>query len=211
MKVIAINGSPKKEGNTAHALRIVGGRLVKQGSEFEILQVVDKTIRGCIACANCAKNKDEKCSTSGDIVNEAIQIMKNSDGILIGSPVYFSGIAGTMKSFLDRAFYVSGSNGGLFRHKVGAAVTAVRRSGGSSTFDSLNHYLTYSEMILATGNYWNISHGRTPGEMLQDAEGVQTLEVLGDKMAWLLKMKEETKDTITAPEKVQKVYTHFIR
>jgi multimeric flavodoxin WrbA len=211
MKAVAINGSPRKDGNTAHALKIIGKRLEEQGIEFEIIQVGDKTIRGCIGCGTCAKNKDEKCSLSTDPVNDTIQVMKDSDGIIIGSPVHFSGIAGTMKSFLDRTFYVSGSNGGLFRHKVGASVTAVRRSGGSSTFDSLNHYLTYSEMILTTGNYWNIAHGRIPGEMLQDAEAVQTLELLGDNMVWLLKMKEQTKDTILKPERVNKIYTHFVR
>ena len=119
--------------------------------------------------------------------------------------------AGTMKSFLDRAFYVSGSNGGLFRQKVGAAVVAVRRTGGSATFDSLNHYLTYSEMILATSNYWNVIHGRVPGEALQDSEGVQIMEVLGTNMAWLLKMKELTKDTLPAPAPVSKVMMSFVR
>jgi multimeric flavodoxin WrbA len=211
MKVVAINGSPRKDGNTAHALKIVGECLLKQGIELEIIQVGDKTIRGCIACGTCAKNKDERCSHTSDCVNDSIQIMKEADGIVIGSPVHYSGVGGTMKSFLDRAFYVSGCNGGLFRHKVGAAVTAVRRSGGSSALDCLNHYLMYSEMIVASANYWNIVHGRTPGEMLQDLEGVQTLEVLGNNMAWLLKMREETKESIPAPERVNKVYTHFIR
>ena len=116
-----------------------------------------------------------------------------------------------MKSFMDRLYYVSGANGGLFRQKVGAAVIAVRRSGGSSTFDCMNHYLNISEMIIATSNYWNVIHGREPGEALQDAEGVQCMQVLGRNMAWLLKMKEATKDSIPAPEKTQKIVTHFIR
>jgi multimeric flavodoxin WrbA len=137
--------------------------------------------------------------------------MKMADGLILGAPVHYAGIPGTMKSFLDRAFYVAGSNGGLFRQKVGAAVVAVRRTGGSATFDSLNHYLTYSEMILATSNYWNIIHGRMPGEVVQDAEGVQIMEVLGNNMAWLLKMKEHTKESVPAPAPVQKVMTHFIR
>ena len=190
MKVIAINGSPKKEGNTAQALKIVGEKLNENGIDFEIIQVGDKFIRGCLACGTCGKNKDEQCSQKSDIVNDVIQKMKEADGIIIGSPVYFSGIAGTMKSFLDRAFYVANSNGGLFRHKVGAAVTAVRRSGGSSTLDSLNHYLTFSEMIIATGNYWNIAHGRMPGEMIQDLEAVQALQLTAENMSWLLKMKK---------------------
>ena len=116
-----------------------------------------------------------------------------------------------MKSFLDRVFYVSGSNGNFFRHKVGAAVVAVRRTGGSSTLDTLNHYLAYSEMMLATSSYWNIIHGTAPGEALQDGEGVQIMETLGNNMAWQLKMREMTKDTLPAPAKVQKVMTSFIR
>ena len=211
MKVVAINGSPKKEGNTYHALKMVGAQLEENGIDFEIIHIGNKALRGCLACGNCAKNKDEKCTTTGDNLNEWIQRMKNADGIILASPVYYAGIAGTMKCFLDRAFYVSGSNGGLFRNKVGAAVVAVRRSGGSVTFDSLNHYLTYSEMILATANYWNIIHGRTPGEVDQDLEGAQIMSVLGNNMAWLLKMREQTKDTLPAPAPVKKVVTSFIR
>ena len=211
MKVVAINGSAKKEGNTYHALRMVGEQLEENGIDFEIIHIGNKAVRGCLACGNCAKNRDEKCTTTGDNLNEWIQSMKHADGIILASPVYYAGIAGTMKSFLDRAFYVSGSNGGLFRHKVGAAVVAVRRTGGSVTFDSLNHYLTYSEMILATSNYWNIIHGRTPGEAEQDYEGAQIMSVLGSTMAWLLKMRELTRDTLPAPAPVSKVMTSFIR
>ena len=211
MNVVAINGSAKKEGNTYHALRMVGKQLEENGIDFEIIHIGNKAVRGCLACGNCAKNRDEKCTTTGDNLNEWIQSMKHADGIILASPVYYAGIAGTMKCFLDRAFYVSGSNGGLFRHKVGTAVVAVRRTGGSVTFDSLNHYLTYSEMILATSNYWNIIHGRTPGEAEQDYEGAQIMSVLGNTMAWLLKMREQTKDTLPAPAPVQKVMTSFIR
>ena len=211
MKVIAINGSPKNEGNTWHALTGVGKQLQENGIDFEIIHVGNKAVRGCMACGICAKNKDEKCSISTDPVNEWIQQIKQADGIILGSPVYYAGIAGTMKCFLDRALYVAGANGGKFRQKVAAAVVAVRRTGGSTTFDSLNHYLTYSEMILATSNYWNITHGRTPGEVLQDGEGVQIMEVLGQNMAWLLKMREATKGSLPAPAQVDKIYTHFIR
>ena len=211
MKVVAINGSPNKEGNTYHALKMVGSKLEENGIDFEIIHIGNKAIRGCIACGKCRVNKDEKCSITTDPLNEWIQTMKTADGIILGSPVHYAGIPGTMKSFLDRSFFVAGSNGGLFRHKVGAAVVAVRRTGGSVTFDSLNHFLTYSEMILATSNYWNIIHGRTPGEVVQDQEGLQIMEVLGSNMAWLLKMCEQTKDTLPAPAQVQKVMTSFIR
>jgi multimeric flavodoxin WrbA len=211
MKVVAINGSPHKTGNTFHALSIVGKQLEQAGIGFEIVHIGNKPVRGCSACGMCAKNRDEKCAMKDDGVNDAIQKMKNADGIILASPVFYAGIAGTMKCFLDRAFYVSGSNGGLFRNKAGASVVAVRRTGGSFTFDNLNHYLLYSEMQIATSNYWNIIHGRTPGEVLEDAEGVQIMEVLGNNMAWLIKMREATKDTIPAPAPVQKVMTNFIR
>jgi Multimeric flavodoxin WrbA len=211
MKVVAINGSPNKEGNTYHALTMVGSKLNDQGIDFEIIHIGNKAIRGCLACGKCAKNKDEKCAITTDSLNEWIQSLKGADGIILASPVHYAGIPGTMKSFLDRAFYVAGSNGGLFRHKVGAAVVAVRRTGGSSTFDSLNHFLNYSEMILTTSNYWNIIHGRTPGEVVKDDEGVQIMEVLGNNMAWLLNMRQQTKDTVPAPARVQKVMTSFIR
>ena len=210
MKVVAINGSPHKKGNTYHALMEVGKQLQTEGIEFEVIHIGNQAIRGCLACGGCARNKDERCTIATDIVNDTLQQMKAADGIILGSPVYYAGIPGTMKSFLDRAFYVSGSNGNLLRHKVGAAVVAVRRTGGSATFDSLNHYLSYSEMILATSNYWNIIHGRTAGEVLQDAEGVQIMQVLGRNMAWLLQMRKQTKDSIE-PQRVDKVFTHFVR
>ena len=211
MKVIAINGSPNKEGNTFHALNMVGEELIAAGIEFEILHIGNKLIRGCLACGKCFVNRDERCNTTTDDLNLWIQKMKAADGIIIGSPVHYAGIAGTMKSFLDRLFYVSGANGNFFRQKVGAAVVAVRRTGGSSTFDCLNHYLNITEMIIATSNYWNVIHGRAPGEALQDAEGVQCMQVLGRNMAWLLKMKEATKDTIEPPQKTTKIVTHFVR
>jgi multimeric flavodoxin WrbA len=211
MKVIAINGSPHKEGNTFHALNMVGMELKEAGIEFEIIHIGHKEIHGCMACNNCFKNRDEKCSIKKDDLNDWIQKMKEADGILIGSPVYYAGIPGTMKCFLDRVFYVAGSNGNLFRHKVGAAVVAVRRSGGTATFDSLNHYLLYSEMILATSSYWNVIHGTSPGEVENDAEGVQIMHTLGKNMAWLLKMKEATNLTIEEPKKDRKVMTNFIR
>jgi multimeric flavodoxin WrbA len=211
MKVIAINGSPNKEGNTFHALQMVGDELEAGGIEFEILHIGHKLIHGCLACGKCGINKDEKCVIKTDDLNLWIQQIKESDGLVIGAPVHYAGIPGTMKSFLDRLFYVAGSNGGLFRQKVAAAVVTVRRTGGSATFDSLNHYLNYSEMIIATSNYWNIIHGRSAGEVTQDLEGKQIMSVLGKNMEWLLKMKEATSSTIQSPERQKKVMTNFIR
>jgi multimeric flavodoxin WrbA len=211
MKVIAINGSPNKEGNTFHALRMVGDELEAGGIEFEILHIGHKLIHGCLACGKCGINKDEKCVIKTDDLNGWIQQIKDSDGLIIGAPVHYAGIPGTMKSFLDRLFYVAGSNGGLFRQKIAAAVVTVRRTGGSATFDSLNHYLNYSEMIIATSNYWNIIHGRSAGEVTQDLEGRQIMSVLGKNMEWLLKMKEATSNTIQSPRPEKKVMTNFIR
>ena len=211
MKVLAFNGSPHGEGNTWHAIKLVTAELEKEGIETEIIQVGHKVIRGCIACGQCAKNRNEQCVLSGDEVNDWIQKMKAADGILIASPVHYAAIAGTMKSFLDRAFYVSGVNGGLLRHKVGASVVAVRRSGGLPTFDQLNNFLNYAEMLIPTSNYWNVIHGRSPGEVLRDDEGTQIMRVLGRNMAWLLKLVEYGKGVVTPPEKEAKTYMSFIR
>jgi multimeric flavodoxin WrbA len=211
MKVIAVNGSPKAQGNTFHALNMVGDELKANGIEFEILHIGHKLIHGCIGCGKCAINKDEKCHMNTDDLNQWIQQIKDVDGIILGSPVYYSGIAGTMKSFLDRLFFVSGANGGLLRQKVAAALVAVRRTGGSATLDNLNHYLTYSEMIIATSNYWNVIHGAAAGEADKDIEGKQIMRVLGKNMAWLLKMKEATEGTIEPPKKEKKEAMNFIR
>ncbi|SEF79246.1 Multimeric flavodoxin WrbA [Caloramator fervidus] len=210
MKVIAFNGSPRKEGNTYNAIKIVAGELEKDGIEVEIVHVGDKIIRGCMACGMCYKNKNERCIVD-DEVNEWIQRIKNADGIILGSPVHYSGIAATMKAFLDRAFYVASANGGLFRHKVGASIVVVRRSGGVTAFQQLNNYLLYSEMLIPTTNYWNVIHGAKPGEVYQDEEGVQIMRVLGKNMAWLLKLKKNGEGVVLEPEKEKKIFTNFIR
>ncbi|MDC7233650.1 MAG: flavodoxin family protein [Spirochaetales bacterium] len=210
MKVVALNGSPRKEGNTYTAIKLVAGKLEEQGIDVEILHVGNKSIRGCMACNGCMKNRDEQCVIK-DEVNEYIQKMKDADGILLGSPTHYAAIGGTMKSFLDRAFYTAGANGNLFRNKVGAAVVAVRRSGGVPTFNQLNNFLNYSEMMMPTSNYWNVIHGTKPGEALEDKEGVQIMEVLGKNMAVLLKQREETRAISDANPKEKKVWTNFIR
>ncbi len=211
MKVIGFNGSARKKGNTAGSLSTVFAELEKAGIDTELVHVGKETVRGCIACYGCVKNQDEACTLKDDPVNEWIQKMKAADGILLGSPVYFSGVAGTMKSFLDRAFFVSSVNGGLFRHKVGAAVAAVRRSGGVPTVDTLNHYINYSEMIMPSSNYWNVAHGMNPGEMEQDGEGKQIMEILGRNMAWIMKVIEAGKEQLPPPEALPKTMTNFIR
>lgn len=208
MKVIAINGSPKAEGNTHQALTIVAQQLEEEGISTEIIHIGDKNIHGCVGCGGCFRNKNEKCVID-DEVNKIIQKMKTADGIIIASPVYYASIAGTMKCFLDRAFYVAGSNGGLFRHKVGASVAVARRSGEVATFDHLNHYFTLAEMFVTSSNYWNVIHGRDPGEILKDEEGMQIMRVLGKNMAFLIKLLHN--NSVPLPEKEAKIMTNFIR
>jgi multimeric flavodoxin WrbA len=211
MKVIAIHGSPRKEGNSYYALMQVGRALQEEGVDFEIIQVGNKFIQGCTACGKCKENKDGKCTITDDMVNDTLQKMKEAKGIILSSPVYYSGIAGTMKCFLDRAFSVSAANGCWFRHKVGASVTAVRRSGGSMTFDGLNRYLAMEEMLIPSSNYLNIIHGRDIGDAADDAEGTQIMQLLGKNMAWMLKMREKTERESIEPKAVEKIKTNFIR
>lgn len=211
MKVVAFNGSPKKEGNTYQALKLVCEQLEAKGIETEIVNVGLKNVKACTACGHCFKTKNEECIIKNDDANLWIQKMKEADGILLGSPVHYASLSASMKSFLDRAFYVSGANGNLFRHKVGASVVAVRRSGGIPTFNELNNYLTYSEMMIPTSNYWNVIHGTTPGEALQDEEGMQIMRVLGKNMAYLMQLVENGKEKVEAPAIEKKIMTNFIR
>ncbi|AJH00392.1 MULTISPECIES: flavodoxin family protein [Clostridium] len=211
MKVVAFNGSPKKNGNTYEAIKAVAEELKKENIDVEIVHVGNKVIRGCMACGGCARNMNEKCVMQNDEVNDWIQKMKEADGIILGSPVHYSAIAGTMKSFLDRAFYVTSVNNGMLRHKVGASVVAVRRSGGVPTFTQLNNYLNYSEMLMPTSNYWNVVHGTAPGEAVQDEEGMQIMRVLGKNMAWLLKLADSGKANVEESKGEEKIFTNFIR
>lgn len=209
MKVIAINGSPKKEGNTYHAIKIVADELEKENIDVEIIHIGNQVIRGCMGCNTCMKNRDSKCIFNDDIVNETIQKIKAADGLLLGTPVHYSAIGGTMKSFLDRVFYAGGKE--TFRHKVGASLVAVRRSGGVPAFNQLNNFINYAEMAMPSSNYWNVIHGAAPGEVLQDEEGVQIMRILGKNMAWLLKVIDNGKATVEAPENEKKAYMNFIR
>jgi len=211
MKVVAFNGSPNKNGNTYEAIKTVANELGKNDIEVEIVHVGNKVIRGCLACGGCSRNMNEKCVIDTDEVNEWIQKMKQADGIILGSPVHYSAIAGTMKSFLDRAFLVTSANGGMLRHKVGASVVAVRRAGGMPTFDQLNNYLNYAEVVIPTSNYWNVVFGRAQGEAKQDQEGQQIMSVLGENMAWVMKLIEYGKDHVKVPARKEKIYMNFIR
>jgi len=209
MKVVAINGSPKEHGNTFTAIRAVCEQLEAENIACEIVHIGNKSIRGCIACGQCGKNRNGKCVLPGDEVNDCVQKIKEADGLILGSPVYFSAIAGTLKCFLDRAFYVAGVNGGLFRHKVGVSVVADRRAGAVPTYNQLNNYINYAEMFMPSSNYWNVAYGTLPGEVAQDLEGMQIMRILGKNMAWLLKTKAAS--PIPLPEYEKKTMFSFIR
>ena len=208
MKVVAILGSPRKKGNTATGLQIMREEFEKQNIAFEVLNLGQQEIRGCIACNKCFEMQNNTCIIQ-DVTNKAIQKMTEADGIILTSPVYWSGIAGTIKCFLDRAFLVSTANGNLFRGKVGTAFVCARRTGGSQTLAGLYNYLTYSEMIVPTSNYWNVIHGEGLNEVLQDQEGIQILQVLARNMIWMLQLRE--KGLLKQPEAVPKIMTNFIR
>jgi len=187
MKVVAFNGSPHKEGNTSILINLVLGELAKEGIETEVVQVGGKKIRGCIACYKCLENLNQRCAVENDILNECIEKMLEADGILLGSPVYFTDVTAEMKALIDRAGMVGATNGYMYKHKVGAAVAAVRRAGSVHTLDTMNHLFQYHQMIVPGSTYWNLAMGMMPGEVNQDEEGVKTMQTLGQNMAWLLK------------------------
>jgi multimeric flavodoxin WrbA len=190
MKVIAINGSARKDGNTAMLIRHALVELEKEGIETEVMQLSGELIRGCTACYKCFATKDKRCAVStesGDIVNSCIEKIVQADGVIIGSPTYFADISAETKAVIDRAGMVAKANGNLYRLKAGAAVVAVRRAGAIHAFDSINHFFLISEMIIPGSSYWNIGIGRNIGDVEGDEEGVKTMADLGRNMAWLLK------------------------
>ena len=187
MKVVAFNGSPKPNGNTAHLLKLVLEELAAEGIETELVQVGSRPIHGCAACYKCKEKQDRKCIFNDDPVNEYIAKMVEADGILLGSPTYFSDVSAQMKAFIDRTGVVARANGNLLRRKAGAGVVAVRRAGALHAFSSLNYWFLIAEMIVPGSDYWNMGIGLNPGDVLTDEEGVETIRKLGRNMAWLLK------------------------
>jgi len=188
MKVVAFNGSARRQGNTAILLRYVLTELEKEGIETEMVELAGANVHGCLACRKCSTKKNRRCSQEGDdFGNVCIEKMDAADGILLGSPTYVADVSPEIKALMDRACLVSRANGGMLRHKVGAAVVAVRRAGAMHAFDALNHFFLISEMIVPGSSYWNIGIGWEPGEVEKDAEGIRTMKVLGQNMAWLLK------------------------
>ncbi len=187
MKVIAFNGSGRKDGNTALLIHRVLQILEAEGIETELVQLAGEKVHGCNACRTCYSTKNKRCVIVDDNVNIYIQKMVESDGIIFGSSVYFSMMTPELKALCDRAFYVARANGDLFKRKVGAAVVAVRRAGGITTFDAINHFFLISQMIIPSSSYWNVGFGRKKGDVEGDEEGMRTMEDLGKNMAWLIK------------------------
>ena len=187
MKVVAFNGSARKDGNTAILIGYVSRELEKQRVETELIQLSGSRIHGCIACMKCFENKDQRCSVKDDIVNDCIEKMLAADGIILGSPTYFANVSTEMKALIDRAGMVSRANNDMLARKVGVAVVAVRRAGAIHVFNSINHFFFIGQMVVPGSSYWNLGMGRQKGEVEKDDEGIQTMKKLGRNMAWLLK------------------------
>ncbi len=188
MKVIAFNGSPRKKGNTAMLVNSVFDELKKEGIETEFLQLGGKDIKGCLGCMKCFEVQDNTCVTrKDDILNEYFQKMIRADGIIIGSPTYFSNVSSEVKALIDRAGLVSIANGHLLKRKVGAAVVAVRRAGATDVFDAINKFFFINQIIVPGSIYWNMGFGFNREEVKDDEEGMNTMKILGENMAWLLK------------------------
>lgn len=205
MKVLLINGSPKSDGNTSIAIDEMVKTFHEEGVETEVIQVGNKVIRGCIGCGKCF---EKGSCVFDDIVNETAPKLAAADGLVIATPVYYASANGTLVSFLDRLFYSASYD---MTMKIGASVAVCRRGGSSATFDELNKYFTISSMPVASSQYWNSVHGRTPGEASRDEEGLQTLRVLARNMSFLMKSIALGKEKYGLPEEEEWTPTHFIR
>ena len=191
MKVLGINCSPRKGGNTELLIREVFKALEKEGIKTDFFQLGGKKVRGCIACMKCVKEKDGRCHQKNEVINECIKRMVKADAIIIGSPVHHADLSADTKALIEVASYSLGASGHPLKRKSGAAVIAVRRAGAIHAFDSINHFFLINEMIIPGSSYWNIGIGREKGEVLKDEEGMRTMKVLGENMAWLLKKIKE--------------------
>jgi len=192
LKVIAINGSARKDGNTAILINFALQELEREGIKTEMVQLAGERIRGCTACMKCFEHRDQRCVIDDDCVNDCIQKMVEADGIILGSPVYFSDVTSEMKALIDRVGFVSMANGELFRRKVGAAAIAVRRTGAIHTADTLLHFLLGRDMILP--GFPGVGFGLNIGDVERDHEGVDRMKAIGQNMAWLLKVVATAKN-----------------
>ena len=205
MKVLILNGSPKSAGNTAIAIEEMRKVFAEEGVETEIVQVGSKDVRGCIACGRCGELG--RC-VFDDVVNEIAEKFEKADGLVVASPVYYASANATLIAVLDRLFYSSHFDKAM---KVGASVVCARRGGCSATFDELNKYFMISSMPVASSQYWNSIHGRTPGEADEDEEGKQTMRVLARNMTFLMKSIALGKEKFGLPKTEEREWTHFIR
>lgn len=187
MKVVAFNGSPRKKGNTEILINEVFKVLNAQGIETELIPLGNKPVHGCTACMKCREIQDGKCHIKNDHLNFCIEKMVEADGIIIGSPVYFADVTPEVKALIDVAGYVTRGNGHLLKRKVGAGVIAVRRGGALHAFETINNFFLINQMIVPGSSYWNFGMGKNPGDVLNDEEGIKTMQVLGENMAWLMK------------------------
>lgn len=186
MKVVAFNGSARKDGNTAILCHYVLRELQLEGIDTELFQLAGKEIHGCRACMKCFENRDRHCAFDNDVLNACIDRMLDADGIILGSPTYFTDVSTEMKALMDRSGFVARANGNFLKRKVGAGVVAVRRAGSIHAFDTLNHFFLITQMIIPGSLYWNLGIGREKGEVEKDEEGIRTMKTLGRNMAWLL-------------------------
>jgi len=187
MKVVAFNGSPRKDGNTAMLIGHVFSELEAEGIETEMVSLAGETIRGCTACSVCFEKLNQQCVLEGDVVNECIAKMIAADGIILGAPTYFANVPAELKALIDRAGLVAKANDDMLQRKVGAAVVAVRRAGAIGVFDAINHFFLINQMIVPGSSYWNLGIGLDKGDVANDEEGIETMKALGQNMAWLLK------------------------
>ena len=199
MKAVAINGSPRSGGNTEVMLKKVLEPLEEAGWETEYLKIGGRPVRGCTACMKCFENKNLRCVIEKDGMNEFLEKMYQADAVILGSPTYFTDVTSEMKALLDRAGLVAVANGGALKGKIGAAVVAVRRGGGTHVFDSINHMFLMSSMIVPGSTYWNIGFGLGKEEVLGDEEGMNNMNHLGKTIAWLGKAIDSSKESFPTP------------
>ncbi len=208
MKIIGINGSPRANGNTRAALDIMGEVFAQEGIDFEVLHIGSQ-LAPCSGCFRCAKT--HTCTLPDDGLNEMYQRLIQADGVVFGSPVYFASITSGMRCFMDRMGCIDMNNGRQFRFKVGAPLVVARRAGAVNAIDELIHYINYAQMLLPGSLYWPLVYGNKPGEVAQDPEGVQTVQVLARSMAYVMKAMEAGKAQIPLPELPRKAFTNFVR
>jgi multimeric flavodoxin WrbA len=191
MYVVAFNGSPKKDGNTNRLIRYALAEIESAGIKTNLIHICGKPVHGCFGCMKCAENQDRACAITTDIVNFCIEEMIKADGIIIGSPTYFSDMTAETKALIDRSGFVTKVNGNLLSRKAGAAISVARRAGAVCTVDAIQHLFTISDMITIGSTYWNMAIGLAPGDVDSDEEGIETMKRLGQNMAWFLQIKEK--------------------